>query len=654
MITKEVSIKQIRKPNKRNKKITPRQDNAIRTSRLTDDMVSENWEVLEQCRQYWDSLADFRYRRKRSRKYHRGDQWHELVEDEDGNVVTEETYIKDRGKIPFKQNMIRQLIRSLLGQYRTALSKSMVIARKKGDAKRSEMLTNSLQTAQKINVTKELDARNLEEFLLSGSVIGKTKYSFWKEYNREDVFTENINPNTIFFNTDVRDPRMTDLRLIGEVKDTTLDNIISSFASNEADAQKIRGWYTNTDPKHIVINTHGLTPRRMDQIDFYNASDTNKARVIEVWELASEWRTWAHDYLDGTYEITDLGLKEIEAINNQRIEVGIANGMEMDDIDLIDAERKLDQFWTVKFLTPYGQCLYQGETIYEHQSHPYTMVLHPLIDGEVWGLVEDIIDQQRSINRLISLLDFIMGSSAKGVLLVPEDAIPDDMDINDFTDEWTKMNGVIKLKKGTREFPKQVSSQAVNIGAQEQLAMQMKLIQDIAGVSSAIQGQQAKSGTPSSLYAQEAMNSTVNTKDLFESFAWYKEQRDTKMLKVIQQFYDDNRYIDISGNRYAEEAAYYDKNLVKDIDFDMVISEGIDSPVYRQIIDDQLVNLLDKQVIDGKMYLENSSMPFADKLLEALNNRDASAMPQEAQEMAAQADPQKMAMLNQMMANDAA
>ena len=41
-------------------------------------------------------------------------------------------------------------------------------------------------------------------------------------------------------------------------------------------------------------------------------------------------------------------------------------------------------------------------------------------------VVEDIIDQQRHINRLISLIDFIMGSSAKGVLLVPDNVIHED------------------------------------------------------------------------------------------------------------------------------------------------------------------------------------------------------------------------------------
>ena len=42
-------------------------------------------------------------------------------------------------------------------------------------------------------------------------------------------------------------------------------------------------------------------------------------------------------------------------------------------------------------------------------------------------LDQNIIDQQRYINRLITLIDFIMGASAKGVLVFPENAIPKGM-----------------------------------------------------------------------------------------------------------------------------------------------------------------------------------------------------------------------------------
>ena len=128
-----------------------------------------------------------------------------------------------------------------------------------------------------------------------------------------------------------------------------------------------------------------------------------------------------------------------------------------------------------------------------------------MLNGDTWGLVEELIDQQRMINRSMILMDFIISASAKGILLVPEDVIPADMNINDFADEWTKFNGVIKYKPNkSSQIPQQVSANSVNIGVGEMLNMQMQLISQIAGVNPAMQGQEAKSGTPASLYAESA------------------------------------------------------------------------------------------------------------------------------------------------------
>ena len=637
------------------------QINDIRTSHLSDDMVTENQQLLERCRMFYESLADFRNRRRRAFNYYRGRQWEDLVEDDDGNIVTEEDYIKSRGKIPFKQNVIRQLIRNIIGQMLTNKTKPIVNAIKSEDSGLSEMLTNTLQSIQQLNEVAALDARNFEEFLISGALINKTSYSYWNTKDKEDVYTENINPNYVFFNTDMKDPRLLDLRLIGEIKDATLDDVISTFATNEAEAEKIRSWYTIVSPKNIAVNTGEMGSQRMENMDFYIPSDVTKARVIEVWEKVTDWRTYAHDYMTGEYTTTKLSLEDINAINEERILKGVNAGMSEENIPLIEARRKLEQFWVVKYLTPFGHCLFQGETPYKHQSHPYTVTLFPLLDGEVWGLVEDIIDQQRNINRQFAIMDFILGSAAKGVLLLPEEAIPDDMDIDDYAEEWTKYNGVIKFKaKAGVPLPQQITSNIANIGTITQMIeMQMREIEQIAGVSGAIQGHPAKSGTPNSLYVNEAANSSTNTKDILTTFFRHKIKRDEKMLKVAMQYYNEKRYVAISGNRYSEEANYYDPDRVKDFEFDLVISEGTDTPVYRQIISDQLFQLLQMNKIDIKMFLENSGMPYADQLLANIKNAEEQAAQGQAQQgqlppEQVQGSPEAQQLMGKMKAQQAA
>ena len=92
--------------------------------------------------------------------------------------------------------------------------------------------------------------------------------------------------------------------------------------------------------------------------------------------------------------------------------------------------------------------------------------------------MSDIVDIQRYINRLLTLLDFIIGSSAKGLLMVPQECIPDDMDIKDFAREYVKVNGVILLKKGAGDkLPKQIATNSTNIGAWELFNTEMTIMQ---------------------------------------------------------------------------------------------------------------------------------------------------------------------------------
>ena len=86
-----------------------------------------------------------------------------------------------------------------------------------------------------------------------------------------------------------------------------------------------------------------------------------------------------------------------------------------------------------------------------------------MVNGECWGLVEDLIDQQKMINRNMVMFDFMNSASAKGVLLVPEDCIPDDGSLEEIADEWTRYNGVIKIRTRTGAIiPQQISSNAIN------------------------------------------------------------------------------------------------------------------------------------------------------------------------------------------------
>ena len=180
-------------------------------------------------------------------------------------------------------------------------------------------------------------------------------------------------------------------------------------------------------------------------------------------------------------EIAEEG--EIDAINEERLRLGEEQGMERDDIPLIEKRWFSDYCWRYYYLSPFGDILDEGETPYAHGGHPYVFKAYPFIDGEIHSFVADVIDQQRYVNRLITMYDWIMGASAKGVLLMPEDSLPDGVSMDDIAERWTEFNGVIVFRPSkSGQLPQQVAVNSTNIGISELLNIQMKLLEEISGV----------------------------------------------------------------------------------------------------------------------------------------------------------------------------
>ena len=241
---------------------------------------------------------------------------------------------------------------------------------------------------------------------------------------------------------------------------------------------------------------------------------------------------------------------------------------------------------------------------------------YPFIDGEIHSFVADIIDQQRYTNRLITMYDMIMRSSAKGVLMVPADSVPKGMSIEQFADTWTRHNGVIVYTPSkSGDVPRQVQANSTNIGISELLSMQVKFFEDISGIHGALQGKTGYSGTSASLYSMQTQNATTSLMDILDSFAEFVKDCAYKDAKNIQQYYDDNKIANIAGSSIS---LYDDVSRVRNIEFDMSIVPSNSTPVYRAITNEFLMQLWQSQAISLEQLLEHGNFPFADSLLQSI------------------------------------
>lgn len=578
------------------------------------------FDVLAEAQMYWNNMYRFREDRERNKRYNYGDQWKDNIK-VDGKTMSEEEYIKSQGNVPLKNNLIRRLVNTVLGVYRQQAKEPICTARDRDEQKLGETMSTILQCNMQLNRMQDVYARTMEEFLISGLIVHR-KWFGWRN-DKLDCWTDYVQPNNFFIDSNMRDFRGWDCSFIGEVHDISFETLCQKYAEGPEDCQRFREIYSWSHDKRSY-NTymqqfgHSLNKN----LDFFVCSDASRCRVIEVWRKESKPRYRCHDYNNGdVYKIDVEDYKAmVEDVNADRIRRGTAMGMSMEEIPLIKAKWFMDDYWYYYFLTPFGDILKEGETPYEHKSHPYVFKAYPFIDGEIHSFVNDVIDQQRYTNRLITLYDWIMRASAKGVLLFPEECLPKGMDINDIADEWSRFNGVIAIKtKNAAQLPQQIANNSTNIGITELLNLQLKFFEEISGVNGALQGKPGWSGMSASLYSQQTQNATTSLLDLLESFSQFVIDAAYKDVKNMQQYYDTKRVFNIAGKSGAQ--IEYDPKKIRDIEFDLSIIESTSTPAYRMMANDFLMEIWRSQQISLQQLLEHGDFPFADELLQSLKSQ---------------------------------
>lgn len=591
---------------------------SVQSSRSHYDDRTRAFEIILEAQHAWDNMARFRDERERNKRYTYGQQWDDVIT-VDGVSMTEEQYIKKQGNVPLKNNIIRKLNRTVLGVFRSQNKEPTCTARDRDEQKLGEVMSTVLQYNMQLNRMNDVQARSMEEFLISGLIVHR-KWFGWRN-NKLDEWTDYVQPNNFFIDGNMRDFRGWDVSLLGEVHDISFGDLCEQFAENEGDVKRLKDIYASARSMQNITNYYdefGHPDNRRRNSSFLFCPDPSRCRVIEIWRKESKPRYRCHDYNTGRlFKVEPEDMQELVFdVNNQRLAQGRAAGMNEEDIPLIQYKWFMDSYWYYYYLSPFGDILKEGETPYAHKSHPYVFKAYPFIDGEIHSFVADVIDQQRYVNRLITLYDWIMRASAKGVLLFPEDCLPKGMDISDIADEWARFNGVIAIKKGAKNLPQQVANNATQIGITELLNLQLKLSEDITGVNGSLQGKPGYSGMSASLYNQQTQNATTSLLDLLDSFSTFVIDGAYKDVKNIQQFYDSKRVFNIAGKSSSQ--VEYDPEKISDVEFDLSIMESTQTPAYRQMANDFLMEIWKANQITLEQLLENGDFPFADTLLQSI------------------------------------
>lgn len=610
-----------------NRRVKP---SPAREKRYEDARTGSAVDFLDECAACWNSLEEARRKLRRSLMYSYGDQWGDYVRDPDSSAyITEGDLIKKNGKVPLKNNMIAPILSNIDGQLRQNLMRPICVARDSKESTLGEMMSIAVEYVHDINELEELDSDSMRMLLNGGMTAQRIEYGENASKDKRDVWVYGVNPSRLFFNTNLEDVRMWDITCIGELFDMSLDDVLAHFGDTPEKKKRIIEIYG--EPENRYIDSRAMQGDETQMLTFYSPSRSDLCRVILGWKLESRDSYRWNDTLHGTWgylPYNDDSRLLLEETNRRRREQAMQSGIGEDDFLGVEYEFAIERFWYYRYMSPMGDVLQEGRSPYWHGEHNYVLHLYPMVQGRLGNFVEQFIDQQRAINRTATLIDFIRGTSSKGVLVVDDEAF-ESMSREEVIDEYVRYNGVlfVRLKPGQSidGVVRQYNSGAAVAGDFELLNLQLRLINEISGVNSAMQGQAPKAGTPASLYAQQVQNSSLNLRGLFDSFRAFRRRRDTKLLKMIQQYYTDERYLDIAGSEYAEESRWYSPQKVRNSEFDLTLSEGYNTPAYQMLANDFLMQLFQAQALDVKTMLENSSYPFAKKILEAIKRNEEQA-----------------------------
>ena len=600
------------------KRDTEEMDTVVMSSQQSGDRRA--FDILMEAQHYWNQMEDFRKDRERNKRYTYGFQWDDKI-CVDGETMTEEEYIKRQGNVPLKNNLIRRLVKSVLGVYRSQSKEPTCTARDRDEQKLGETMSTILQCNMQLNRMTEVYARTMEELLISGFIVHRKSYG-WRN-GKEDCWTDYVQPNNFFIDNNMRDFRGWDVSVLGEIHDISFGQLCEQFASSPEDYRRLRDIYKWAAKKEYIASyAERFGYSRLENYDFLFTSEPGRCRVIEVWRKEQKPRYRCHDYQNG--DIFKIDVKDYQkcvvAVNDERIEMAKSVGMPEEEVPLIKATWFIDDYWYFYYLSPFGDILKEGETPYEHDSLPYVFKAYPFIDGEIHSFVSDVIDQQRYTNRLITLYDWIMRASAKGVLMMPDDCLPDGVSIDDIAEGWAEFNGVIVYKPSkSGRVPEQVANNSTNIGITELLNIQLKFFEDISGVTGALQGKPGFSGESAAHFQQQTQNATTTLLDLLECFSGFVVDGAYKDVKNMQQFYDSKRVFNIAGRSGAQ--IEYDPKKIRDVEFDLSITESTTTPAYRHLANDILMQLWQAQAISVEQLLEHGDFPFADELLQSIKSQ---------------------------------
>ena len=596
-------------------------------SRLGEDRLER--ELVTRCRNDWSNFDYMRRARAKVLRFAYGDHYDDKILIK-GKWMRQRDYLSAVGGMALQINQVKKVINTIAGLWTGEKNGPTAIALNVNMRGYGEGMTEVLRTNYRINAMSVLGGEWLNEANVGGLAVAKTEYSNYLGGRKKDVCTKNVNPNMFFFESGMQDSRFKDLTLVGQLHEMAFNDLCASFAESPDDFAKLREWYSSDSFFGIQPDAFDASDaNREEDISFDRPRQRGFCRVIEVWtrERRPRYHILDTNSPEAPYDINADDrtlLKQIEQTNKDRIAEGKKLGWKEDEIPLIEKYWFIDTYWYCRFLTPDGHVIWEGESTLPDRSQPYTIMAVPFANGRIVGHALDAVDTNIAMDRALVVDDMVKRAGAKGVMMVPEDIVPDWMDWDEFAEQATSINGVVYYKpKPHGQVPEMVYSRSTSVDTSNMISLFSKLLEDSVSVSGAMQGRTPPAGTAASLYAQQRQNSATPLAPIMERFNIFMDEVAMKTLNYVQEYYTVQDYAEIISSDEILQAMNLNLAIMGDLKYKVAIGPGVDTPQYRSELQEDLMLGMNTGALTYADYIELLNRPYRAEIMRRMEMHQA-------------------------------
>ena len=582
--------------------------------------------LLREAAHYYDDMEPLRKKWIRANDFFMGRQLNDTVV-WNGHKMTVEKYLQLRGLPIFQNDIISDKVLTLKGLLR---QENMAATCKSTDSNEdmyAAIFSEFLRTNDNLNRRANLNAEFFQEFCIYGFL--GAKVNFTEKEGREDIYLEKKDIFKLAFPA-FEQSDLSDVNFIAEAHDMYWSDLLKTFCVDDRGNASVKAEEELKDiyaRQGDTLQSQRPTGERQVDAgnDFYHSSVVGKYRVIEIWKKERNRAIWYHDRATADVGYRPLSeRKDIEAENNQRMmdnirkdENGVpildANGQETyyippEEVELIEYNVKIEEFWYYRFLSPTGYLLAEGVSPYRcmrggygFRYHPYVFLAYPCIQGETRSFIDRVIDKQRAVNHYMLMFDSILGNSIKGVAIDVKSE-SERQSLDEMIRESTKPNGVVLYNSDRGKPPVALQGNNVPSGLEWMISQNQSLTVSQSGVQGALQG--VHRNTSGKQYQMERESASTTVADYMGAFYDFCLRVSKVQLWEMQQFYDSHRSVKLTGE---DVKVYYNPETMEDVNTDLAMEMDANSAVMREANNDMLWQLMLQNRIDLETMLDCGS-----------------------------------------------